>query len=463
MSTRAHHRQASPFGAGLRSVLLPGWGQVVSRGATVGWILIGIATGLVVVAIALVGLLGPTEVVARLADPAVLTGILVANALIGLARLASTAHAWWSAGGRNALVVLVLAIVVIAPHAAVGWVGGEARDALVDLFEPPTPPVAVSTTTTTTTTTQPPAESSTTTIQPTTTTTTTTTTQPPAVFTDRLNILLLGGDAGPGRPGLRTDTIMVASVDPTTGDAALFGIPRNFGGITFSDGSRFDGQILNEVYGWGVQHPDRFGGIDPGASAVVDVVEHMTGLEVDYFVLVDLTGFGDLIDAVGGVTVEIPQRIEAPLYNTRTGGYTMTILQPGTHRLDGDHALAYARSRTGSDDYHRMGRQRCLLAAMVDQARPVTVFARLPLILGAIRDNVTTDLPIDLVPELLRLLPLVDAGEIRVVGFDRSWRSGWSDLAAVPDIDRIREAVATTLTDPDGAGSVGVGTVAEDC
>lgn len=461
-----HQPRVSPLGAGLRSALIPGWGQVAVNGSTLGWALIGISVGLLAVACLAVLHGDAMALLARLADPAVLGVALGINLLVAGIRCVSAASAWWWAGGRNVFTLLLLVAVVTAPHAAIGWVGHETTVALERIFASPTAPppttgvpmTAPITTTSTTTTTVALTTSmpSTTTVPPTTTTAppTTTTTTPPA-FPDRLTFLLLGGDAGPGRPGLRTDTIMVATVDTASGEAAIFGIPRNFGGITFSDGTPFEGRLINEVYGWGTAHPQAFGGVDPGASAVRDVVEHLTGLAIDHVVLVDLTGFGAVIDAFGGVDVDVATAFDAPLYSPADGSYTMIRIDRGTHHLDGAHALAYARSRTGSDDYTRMGRQRCLLVALADQATPMRIIGRLTAILDAVATHVTTDIPSGLLPDLLTL----DVTSVRTLGFDRSWRSGWTeDRVAIPDIARIRAAVADVLAHPGDAPAVVGGT-----
>jgi LCP family protein required for cell wall assembly len=468
----------TPLGAGLRSLLLPGWGQLAARRRMIGWTLILVTFALTVAMVTVVTSLGMVEVAARLVDPDVLLVVLAANALMAAGRLASTGHAWWARGGRHWLGALVLAVLVLSPHVALAWVGSGTRDMLLEVFatslppDDPRPATPIATT---------PAASTTTTTVPTTTTTeppTTTTTLPPSTTTtmapattttlpfqgERLNLLLLGGDAGPGRRGLRTDTIMVASFDPVTGDAALFGLPRNYGGFTFSDGTPFPGRILNEVYGWGRKHPDVFAGIDPGASAIQDVAEHITGLDIDYFVLVDLTGFAEVVDAFGGVTLDVPQTIDGPLYDPDTGDHEMIRISTGPQTLDGGQALAYARSRLGSSDYARMARQRCILAAMVEEADLVALLARIPDLTETITSHLTTDLPLDVVPELIRLLPRVSAADIRVVGFDPEWSSGRTEAGySVPDIERIRAAVKQAITNPDSAASLGVYTATDAC
>lgn len=453
-----HGRRPSPLGAGLRSVLIPGWGQIVTNRDLLGRSLV-LVTGLIgCAALAAFLFIGPIEIALWLTDPTVLLGLVIVNLAFAGIRIVSANLAWWDGGGRNWLLPIVLTFVVAGPHVVIGWLGLETRESLLTVFAPTVAVAAAPTTTTTTS---------------------TTTTMPlsPIVSVpgqgddelgaiakappwqpfgiERLNVLLLGGDAGPGRGGLRTDTMMVASIDPISGDAALFGIPRNYGGITFTNGEPIPVRRLNHVYAWGVSHPDVFDGPDPGVSAVTNAIEQISGLEVDYYVLVDLTGFADLVNAFGGVTIDVESPIAGPLYDIETGGYEMIDFSPGVQHMDGGSALAYARSRHTTSDYSRMARQRCILTSMVAQSNPLALLSNLGGILEAISDNVRTDMPVDMVPELFRLLLRVSSNDIRVLGFDSSWGAGvTSDGHTIPDVERIRDAVRELIDDTNSEGTV---------
>ena len=457
----------------MRSTVLPGWGQIVSDRLLIGKTLVFV-TGLLGIALLTVFLfVEPIEWAAWLADPDVLLLVVAGNVALAAMRLFAAGHAWVVNGGRRWFAALFLVTIVATPHAAVAWVGLETRDSLIKVFPGPTIPVAAAAGTTTTTTTAP------------TTTTTrlelvTVETAPgeygddeidPGEFAlwrpfgdERLNLLVLGGDAGPRRSGLRTDTIMVASVDPVSGRAALIGLPRNFGGVSLTDGTVVPVELLNAVYGWGQKHPELFAGPDPGAAATRNVVENITGLQIDYYMLVDLTGFGDLVDAFGGVQLEVAKPVEGPLYDPETGGYEMTRIETGSQHLDGDHALAYARARYGSSDYARMGRQRCILASMARHADPLQLLRSLPDLLSVIEANMSTDLPVELLPELIRLAPRVDPGSVSVIGFDSKWGAGRTqDGAVIPDVERIRAAVVSMIEDPGSAETFGAATAEAAC
>jgi anionic cell wall polymer biosynthesis LytR-Cps2A-Psr (LCP) family protein len=127
----------------------------------------------------------------------------------------------------------------------------------------------------------------------------------------------------------------------------------------------------------------------------------------------------------------------------------MTVIPAGTQTLDGDLALAYARSRTGSNDYSRMARQRCVITALADQADPLSLLARLGELLEMIEQNVTTDMTPEQIPDLVNLASLIATDRVVVVGFDRGYRIGKvAEGSARPDVEKIRAAVQQAITDP---------------
>ena len=414
-----------------------------------GWILIALSAVAVSASAVVVFVMGVSELVARVTDPGTLRAVLVGNAVVAVLRLAPVLHAWAVGGGRNFLVGAALAALVVAPHVAVGYVGEQTNRTLDAVFSAPAT-TTTSTTTTPSTTTTSAASGSTETTIPTTTTTiqppTTTTTAPPE--DQRLNVLLLGGDAGPGRSGLRTDSVIVASIDRSTGDALLVSIPRNWGGLELADGSVIPDRIVNEVYEWARRQPERFPGVDPGAAALVEATEVLTGLDIDYFALVDLTGFAAVVDALGGVKIDVPRSVYGPSYDPATGGYTMILIPRGEQELSGAEALAYVRERYQSSDYDRMARQRCVLASLAAEADVVSLLRGIRGILAAMEDHVTTDVPREAVPMLIRTA--ADVEQISVVGLDNRWRRGWDSRGfAIPDPEQVRATVAEAIQNPD--------------
>ena len=343
------------------------------------------------------------------------------------------------------------------------WVTGACDDSAVTS----TTTTTVATTSLATTTTATTRPSTTTTSPPTTTTTlpptTTTTTTLPAGFPaeGRVNILLMGGDSGVGRRGIRTDTMIALSIDPVTGWVAMFGIPRNLWGLplppghpargTFACGDCF-GAIANEIYPWGLSRPDLFGEANPGAAAAKTLIGHLLGIDIHYFALVDLAGFVDIIDALGGVDIVVQHPIHDDEYPNVDGTYSVKDLAPGTYHMDGYQALYYARSRHATDDFNRMGRQRCVLLAVAEQSNPLALLGRF----DAIKENVLTDLPDSALIYLVGLLREVDTEEIvsirfmpdapEFAGTPTSYIADWTaDRYPIPDRDFIAHPVATAL------------------
>jgi LCP family protein required for cell wall assembly len=241
----------------------------------------------------------------------------------------------------------------------------------------------------------------------------------------RYNVLLLGGDAGPDRIGTRPDSVTLASIDEHTGSSVLFSLPRNLESVPFAPGSPAakawpkgyscgDACLLNAIYTWASEHPDVFPGVaDPGAEAMKEAVEGITGLTVNYYVLIDLAGFERLIDAMGGVTVTVRAPVPIGGGTTKISGY----VQPGTRKLDGYHALWFARSRHGASDYDRMARQRCVMDAMLRQLDPTAVLANFQEIAAASQKVVSTDIPAGQLPTFLDLAVKAKGQRVRSVQF----------------------------------------------
>jgi LCP family protein required for cell wall assembly len=276
----------------------------------------------------------------------------------------------------------------------------------------------------------------------------------------RVNVLLLGADSGAGRQGLRTDTVIVASLDVATGRAILFSLPRNLQDVPFPPGSAMarawpegfdcgDACLLNAVYQEGVDHPERFPGeFDPGTAAVRAGVSQSLGLSLDYTVLVTLEGFETVIDALGGVRITVAERLpigglDADGNRVKPSGY----IQAGPQRMDGATALAYVRSRSAGTDYDRVERQSCLLGAVTRQVDLRTVLTRYGDILGATSDAVRTDITRSAARALLELAVKVRGQPIERLAFIPPT----IENTTTPDFVRIRSLVRTAIAD---SGSV---------
>ncbi|GGO84655.1 hypothetical protein GCM10011584_02760 [Nocardioides phosphati] len=216
----------------------------------------------------------------------------------------------------------------------------------------------------------------------------------------RYNVLLLGGDSGASRWGMRPDSLQVASVDAETGRTVLIGLPRNMENFHFAPGSVMDkafpdgfdcdGCYLNGVSTWAGDHTSLFpGSKDPGIDATVQAVEGITGLKINYWAMVNLQGFRDVVNAVGGVKLHVREPIPVGL----PGDSFYTHLKTGYYKLNGFEALWYARARHDSDDYSRMARQKCMINALAQQVSPTTVVRKLGAISEATSGLIKSNIP----------------------------------------------------------------------
>jgi LCP family protein required for cell wall assembly len=315
------------------------------------------------------------------------------------------------------------------------------------------------------------------------------------VDADRITILFAGGDAGPGRGGLRTDSMMVGSIDTVTGKAALFGLPRNMAQIPLPRrfASAFSGleqrlappappllegevppvfqscrcfpEQLNAVYPftrkWTGTYPDE---IDPGMAALRDVLENLMGINIDYYALIDMAAFVDLVEAIGGVDVLVLSPLESEVSPPREGDpWAKVDVDVGWNHLSGPEALAYARARKGSSDYTRMARQRCMVKAVAAKADAFTLLRSFPAIVDALDGSVVTDLPVSFVPDLMAATAGLGFEDIETVGLTHSYWLPERDHKGhpVPDVGKIRSKVGRVLA---GQSSTdGEFAVSEEC
>jgi LCP family protein required for cell wall assembly len=274
---------------------------------------------------------------------------------------------------------------------------------------------------------------------------------------DRVSVLLLGGDGGRGREGVRTDTMILLSMSTRTGEAVMFSLPRNMMNAQFPedsplhdvypDGFRGEGDpgawMLNAVYRQvPALYPQLLGrSADEGADALKQAVAGSLGTRVDYYLLVNLDGFKDIVDAVGGVTVNVNEPV-AIQGDTDRGIPPVGYLQPGPDQhLDGYHALWFARGRWGSDDYQRMLRQRCVVHALIDELDPMTLLQQYQDLARTGKEILSTDIPRTLLPAFVDLGRRVKGHEVRSIPFVASDRFFSGD----PDFDWMRATVDAAL------------------
>ncbi|WP_240617310.1 LCP family protein [Nocardioides speluncae] len=268
----------------------------------------------------------------------------------------------------------------------------------------------------------------------------------------RYNVLLLGGDSGKGRWGLRPDSLTVASIDAETGKTVLVGLPRNMANFEFADGSVMDEQfpdgfdcdgcLLNGVSTWALDNKELFGDSKtPGIDATVSAVEGITDLKISYWAMVNLEGFKELVDAVGGVTLNVRDKIPVGLPHEDFFHY----IEPGKKKLNGFDALWFARAREGSDDYSRMARQKCVMNALLTQVSPQTAVRNFEKIMKATSGMLSTNLPAS---ELARFIDL--AGKAKEQKMSTVSLVPPTINTADPDIDKIHDMVEDAIDRAEG-------------
>ena len=242
----------------------------------------------------------------------------------------------------------------------------------------------------------------------------------------RFNVLLLGGDSGKTRWGLRPDSLTVASVDEETGRTMLFGLPRNLQNFPFAKGSVMAEQFphgyncatceINSLVTWADDHKPLFKGYpNPGIEATKEAVEGVTGLKINYYVMVNLKGFRDLVDAVGGVTLTVHD----PIPKGGIGDFDgKSYIKPGTRKLNGArHAVVRAlpdgRRRLLPDGPPEVRDERDAAPAE-PEAGGAQVRAPSP---GPARRMVKTDIPASELDRFMQLALKARGQPVRTVSF----------------------------------------------
>ena len=205
-------------------------------------------------------------------------------------------------------------------------------------------------------------------------------------------------------------------------------------GEQFPDGFDEEGMYLNGLATWALDHAELFkGSKHPGVDATIEGVEGITGLKINYFVLVNMDGFRGMVDAMGGLTLNVRDRI--PIEVPITG-----YIEPGVQKLNGYETLWFARSRESADDYSRMARQKCVMSAMLQQLSPQTMLTKFEALAKAGERLVHTNLPASELDAFAQLALKARAQKVATVSFVPP-QVNTSD----PDIDKIHAMIDTAI------------------
>ncbi|MEX5270638.1 LCP family protein [Kocuria sabuli] len=283
----------------------------------------------------------------------------------------------------------------------------------------------------------------------------------------RYNILLMGGDSGEDRTGRRPDSMSVLSVDADSGRTVTISLPRNLQNVPFPEDSPLaevypegyncgDECILNSLYtdvadNHAELYPDAE---DPGAQAIKDAAEGILGIEVQAYAMIEMSGFEQLVDALGGITVDVGGRVPIGGGTDLTTGLPNEIfgyIEPGVQHLDGFHALWYARSREGATDYDRQARQRCVQAAMLQQLNPVNVMTRFQDLAESGTQVVETDIPQSQIGSFVDLA--IEAKEHELVQFAAGPPYYDAMFPTYPDYEQLHQDVDRVLEEATDRGA----------
>jgi polyisoprenyl-teichoic acid--peptidoglycan teichoic acid transferase len=401
-------RGRSPYTAGFLSFLWPGLGQwYAGRNRTAALFALPVVGILLVLLLQAVGSVG--QLVSLIVTPSSALTVLILIGLLAAWRLLAIADAM-SIGDVKAplrhrptvATFTALALAVVVMHGALGYVAWAAYDATSRVFVgegspdgSPGPSLAAGASV------DPDAEYQASPINT------------PETEDARINILLTGIDAASTRTNELTDTLLVVSVDPKSGQIAMISFPRDITDFPLYNGGTYERKI-NSFTTYARTHPDEYP--DGPLTSLVRQMSFLLGAPIHYYAAIDLAGFRRMIDLVGGVTVDNPRAINDPRYNWLDGQRGF-ILSAGKHHLDGRTALAYVRSRQGAGDtdFSRARRQQQVLLALREQLTKPENLPQIPDLLDAAGDTIRTNFPSDRIGEMIDLAQRVDTSTVKQV------------------------------------------------
>lgn len=267
---------------------------------------------------------------------------------------------------------------------------------------------------------------------------------------DRVNVLLLGVDTRPDERGqpTRSDTIMIASIDPVHKTGALVSVPRDLWVPIPIDSSRPIEDKITAAHFYG----DYFNYPGGGPALAKRTIEYNLGVRIHYYAKIDFDGFEQVVDTLGGISVCVERPLIDNEYPTRDYGYMQVYIPAGLQHLDGERALQYARSRHQDSDFGRVRRQQQVLMAIRDKALRLDILPKLPQLMQQFSDSIETDLsPLEII-QLANLAMQIDRSSIKNVVLDGDavesfWTSGGA-AALMPVRSEIQKIISETLYDP---------------
>jgi LCP family protein required for cell wall assembly len=431
-------RDGSAAVAALLSFLIPGLGQAYNRQTVLAWLL-ALPVLILAIAGAILFLLPDLDIVSHLLDIRFLVALIVLDAALLAWRAVAIVQAYAARNGsrRRGVATYVTAgllLIAIAMHAVPAMYAAKAIDTLnaVSLgggdagFRAPTGSVSGGRNTL-------PGPS----------------THPEVVDGARVNFLLVGVDSGFDRPHALTDTMLVVSID-ADGTSAMISVPRDLYGAPLPDGTFYNDK-LNMLMSWADADPERFPA--GGVGTLKEVIGDILGIPIHYFAAINLTGFKEAVEAIGGVDITVDRAIADPVYSEDGYQEPGFYIEPGTYHMDGPLALAYVRSRhgPGDSDFTRAERQQQLMTAIRDKLTAGNLLGALPGLLDAVKNTISTDIPSARISSLARAVQAVDMDRLHraviqppLVVVEEDPFAGY---ILRPDLDAIRELAEELLSE----------------
>ena len=408
--------------------MIPGLGQLFNRRPRLAALFLIPSLIVLVIGFLLVQTGSPARLAAWVVAPQVLGTLLALNWLVLAWRLVAVFQAFLDTGrsgptGRLGIVgIAVIAVLVVLPHVAVWRYGTIMGDTFARIFQSAT-------------------------------------SEDGGVVADgpvpgdgeRINVLLVGVDKLPDRSASLTDTMIVASLDPVGKTVSMVSLPRDMVNAPLGNGDVY-GPKLNSLLSFAERNPKTFP--KGGMRTLEDAVGSLLGIPIHYYARIDFIGFIAMVDAVGGVDIDVKRTLRAKHYD----GYGLTDtgfrLTKGIHHLTGAEALAYARIRKGAGetDFTRAGRQQEVIVALRSSVTSGgSLFWRLPTLLDAVATTIRTDVPTARLPELTAIVDEVGSGDVVrvVIGHPLVAAANTKfGSSQVPNLEKIKAVAARLFSAP---------------
>jgi polyisoprenyl-teichoic acid--peptidoglycan teichoic acid transferase len=268
----------------------------------------------------------------------------------------------------------------------------------------------------------------------------------PARIDEPINILLLGLDERPGDVTPLADTQIVVRVDPINKRAVMFSIPRD----TYVKIPGFADDRINTSYRLGSDPVNDVPGGGPGLA--MSTIEQNFGIRIHYHARLNFTGFEEVIDAMGGVTVDVQRPLVDNQYPLPNYGTSRIYIPAGIQHMNGKTALQYARSRHADSDIGRNSRQQQVLLALRQQGLNFDILGKLPELTNRLKDAVKTDIDTARLVALARLAQEIGPANIETfvieppMVYEFTTVTGASVL--MPNWNLIRPKIAELFSDP---------------